>query len=271
MRLGINFAPKHDSPAQWAEMLAAEGFRAASFPVGYKTPVHVIDQYLAEAKAHDILIAEVGIWNSPFAPDPEVRARSREDALEKLRLAEYVKARCCVNVSGSVGEVWSWCYPGNYDEKLYVDNIEWIRYLLDTVKPVHTKYALEPMQWMLPDSPEQYAQFLQNLDRPGFAVHLDYINFINSAYEYTHQEELLERCFRLLGPHIVSCHIKDLVQQHVNSVMLQEVPIGTGSAHLASYLHHISTLEPDMPVLIEHLREFEAFCDAIRYLQKLEY
>ena len=40
----------------------------------------------------DIMIAEVGVWNSPHHPDPEQAALAREACLEQLRLAEYIGA-----------------------------------------------------------------------------------------------------------------------------------------------------------------------------------
>lgn len=71
MRLGLNDVPKHSSPEEWAEILANAGYRAASFPVDYHAPVSVIDAYVKAARERDILIAEVGVWNSPNRPDEE--------------------------------------------------------------------------------------------------------------------------------------------------------------------------------------------------------
>ena len=44
--------------------------------------------------------------NSPHHTDPRERSLAREACLEQLRLADYVNARCAVNVSGAAGPVW---------------------------------------------------------------------------------------------------------------------------------------------------------------------
>ena len=88
MRLGLNFTPPHETPEEWADILIERGYRAASFPVNYKAPAHVIDAYVKAAAERDIMIAEVGVWNSPHHPDPEQAALAREACLEQLRLAE---------------------------------------------------------------------------------------------------------------------------------------------------------------------------------------
>ena len=221
MRIGINFTPPHDSPDQWAEILVDRGFRATSFPVDYRAPVSLIDAYVKAAREHDIRIAEVGVWNSPHCPDPDRAKAAQTRCLEQFRLAEYIHADCCVNVSGAAGEKWFYCYRENFDQALYRKNVEFIQRLCDQVNPQHTVYALEPMQWMVPWSPQQYLQFLRDVDRKGFGVHMDIFNFVRDPYGYTHQEELMEEAFSLLGGSIASSHIKDITMREGTTVMIQ--------------------------------------------------
>lgn len=142
MRIGLNFTPPHESPEQWAEILEDCGFRAASFPVDYRAPVGLIDAYTKAAREHDIRIAEVGVWDSPHLSDPQRAREAQTRCLEQFRLAEYIHADCCVNVSGAAGDQWFFCYRENYDEALYAKNVEFLQRLCDTVKPQHTVYAL---------------------------------------------------------------------------------------------------------------------------------
>ena len=135
MRIGLNFSPPHSSPSEWADFLVTHNFRSASFPVDFHADVHTIDAYVKAAAEHDIVIAEVGVWNSPHHPDPAVAAQAYERLLEQFRLAEYVHARCCVNVSGAAGDVWFACYKENFSEDLYRKNVELIQKLCDTVNP----------------------------------------------------------------------------------------------------------------------------------------
>ena len=117
MRIGIQYVLPHSSPEEWAEETANMGFRAAVFPIDYTAPVSLIDNYVKAAEASDILIAEVGVWASPFSTDKKEAAAAREACLESFRLADYIGARCCVNVSGAFGRKWYSCYPENFTKK----------------------------------------------------------------------------------------------------------------------------------------------------------
>lgn len=270
MRLGINYVIPHETPEQWADILSEKGYRASTFPVDYRASAGTIDAYKKAADEHNIIIAEVGVWNSPNHPNPAIAAKAREDCLEQLRLAEYIHANCCVNVSGAAGEVWYQFYKENYSKDLYKRNVEFIQYLCDTVNPKHTGYSLEPAPWMLPDSAAQYEQVLRDVNRPGqFRVHMDIFNFINHPYHFAHQEELIDDAFSRLGSRIASCHIKDVRMVGDISVMIEETEIGTGGGAHACYLEHIAALEHDVPVLIEHLECVEQYDRALAYLKKL--
>lgn len=268
MRIGTNFTPPHDSPDQWAEILVDCGFRATAFPVDYRAPVNLIDAYVKAAQEHDIRIAEVGVWDSPHFPDPDRAKAAQTRCLEQFRLAEYVHADCCVNVSGAAGEKWFYCYRENFDQALYEKNVDFVQRLCDTVNPQHTVYALEPMQWMVPWSPQQYLQFLRDVDRKGCGVHMDVFNFVRDPYTYTHQEELMEEAFSLLGGSIASSHIKDITMSEGTTVVIQETLLGTGEGKLECYLNHLSQLPADMPVLLEHLNSLEEYKAAMAFLRE---
>ncbi len=263
MRLGLNDVPKHSSPEEWAEILANAGYRAASFPVDYHAPVSVIDAYVKAARERDILIAEVGVWNSPNRPDEEGTRCAQEACEEQFRLADYVRAECCVNVSGAAGQIWYGCYAENYAPWLYDKNVTFLQKLCDRVKPEYTCYALEPMQWMLPDSPKQYRKLLADVDREHFAVHMDVVNFFKDPYTYTHKKEVIDEAFDLLGPYIRSCHVKDCILEEGTTVAIREIQPGEGTMDLAAYFKRIEETSADMPALLEHLTDMEAYGKAL--------
>ncbi len=269
MRLGINFTPHHTSPEEWAEILVREGYRASCFPTNHTAPVSLIDRYVKAAHDNDIRIAEVGVWNTPFAPDPEKAKRNLDYCIEQLRLADYVGADCCVNVSGSAGAIWDFIYPENYTKEMYDRNVELVRWLIDKVKPTKTAYSLEPMPWMVPSSVAEYKKLLDDVGSPAFKVHMDIFNFVDSAYKYAHQEELMDEAFEVLGADIVSCHIKDIKMAPGATVAIHEAPIGEGAWNQRYYLDKIEALHPDMPILIEHLGRFEDYNSALAYLKSI--
>ena len=266
MRLGINFTPPHETPEEWAEILTANGFRATAFPVNYTAKDSLIDAYVREAKAHDILIAEVGAWSNPNSTDPEEAARARELNLEQLKLADYVGASCCVNISGAVGPRWDFCYERNYTAELYKRNVEFAQFLIDAVKPQHTAYSLEPMQWMAPRSVSEYAGLLADVDRPQFKVHMDIFNLVNSPDKYIFHKKLIDEAFLILGEEIASCHLKNIAMQPAGTVMIREVPVEEGYVDVGYYLGKIRSLGRDLPVLIEHREHFEDYVKSAKWV-----
>ena len=270
MRLGIQFTLPHTSPEQWVDEIREMGFRAAVFPVDYTAPVSLIDAYVDAAKAGDIEIAEVGVWNTPFTPDEKAAAAAKEKCMEQLRLADYIGARCCVNVSGAFGPVWYYCYPENFTETAYRKNVEWIQELLDTVKPEHTCFALESMPWMLPSSPEESLRILHDVNSPRFKAHLDICNLVRDPETYVHMDELIDRSFSLLGREIVSLHLKDIIMEEIYTVHITEVIPGRGRMNIPRYLQRIQELgDDDMPVMIEHLPDKASYAEALHYVSSV--
>ena len=269
MRLGISASFPHSSPEEWAVKHSEAGLGAVVFPVGYDKPVSVIDRYVKAAAEHDLRIAEVGIWRNVFEPDEMKRADNRAFAVRQLELAEYVGAACCVNISGAKGEIWDGFYPDNYSEETYCEIVEYARSLIDAVKPVRTKFTLEPMPHMLPDSPDSYLKLIKDIDRPGFGVHVDIVNMIVSPRVYLNSGELIRETFTKLGGYITSCHLKDAVLEHGLTVSIKETDCGKGGTDLSSYISEADKVSSDMPMIIEHLSDMNRYMDSVGYIKKL--
>lgn len=71
MRLGGPIFSKTDSPASWAGVVAAAGYKAAYCPVGTEADSETFAAHEAAARKADIAIAEVGAWSNPLSPDAE--------------------------------------------------------------------------------------------------------------------------------------------------------------------------------------------------------
>ncbi len=154
MRIGLSSALQHQTAKEWAANQKELGCRAVVFPVDYTAPEKVIAEYVDAARENDLLIAEVGIWRNVFALNKEERALARERAIGQLRLADEIKAKCCVNVAGTYGgPVWDGGYKENFSQKCWDLTVEYTQQLLDEVKPKYTEYSIEPMPAMYPTSP----------------------------------------------------------------------------------------------------------------------
>lgn len=269
MRLGISFVLPHSSPAEWAAQNRALGLRAVVFPCGADEPDGRIDAYAEAAREQDLLIAEVGAWSNPMSPDAGVRAQARRHCRAQLALAERVGARCCVNIAGGCGERWDAGYRANYAADTRLEIIRFVHNLLDEVAPKAACYALEPMPWMVPSSPEDYARLLNEIDRPQFAVHMDLANMINCPERYFFSADLIDRCFDLLAGRIRSCHVKDVRLEQTLTQHLREVPCGEGGLDLAHYARRAHQADPDMPFILEHLETEAQYRAAVDYLRNL--
>ena len=177
MRLGISHVLSHETPEQWAQDLRALGLSAAVFPVEYAAGDAQIAAYADAARGAGLCIAEVGAWSNPLSEIPEQRQAALEKCKGQLRLAEELGARCCVNIAGAFrGARWDGFHRANYTQEAFEATVRLIQEIIDSVKPQKTYYCMEAMQWMIPDTPQQYLDLLRAVDREAFAVHIDITN-----------------------------------------------------------------------------------------------
>ena len=259
MRLGGPIFQECDSPKTWVEAVRAKEYRAAFCPVSPETPSKEIDAYRQAAEKADIVIAEVGAWSNPLASDIVARKAALEKCKKSLDLAEKIGARCCVNIAGSRGEKWDGPHPGDLTRETFDLIVKTVQEIIDAVGPQQTRYTLETMPWMYPDSADSYLGLLRAIDRPGFAAHLDPVNLVNSPQRYFKNGALIRECIEKLGPHIRSCHAKDIALDDRLTLHLDEVRPGTGGLDFRTYLRELDRLDPDIPLMLEHLPNEEEY------------
>ena len=266
MRLGMNFGLKAKNPEEWAEEMSRYNVKAASLPVDYHADFHEIEAYMKAAKDHDIVIAEVGAWCNPLTKDPREASAAFEKCVEQLKLADYVGARCACNIAGSAGPVWDAYYPDNYSEDFYKKTVETIQKIIETAKPRNTFYAIEPMPWMVPSSPDEYLTLIRDVGSDRLAVHLDIINWMNSFERYRFQRRFMDEVFEKLHGRIVSCHFKDCILKNDLTFQIEETPVGEGAFDIDYYVDKVNEENPDLPLIIEHLSGKRAYIKSMRYI-----
>lgn len=272
MRLGGTVAGIWSSPAEWEKLLISSRFRAITAPFTCHTPRKEIEEYSEICKRNDVLIAEIGVWKNIFDPDPAAAKAALEYAKGQLALADELGIPCCVNIAGTSGSAgWDAADPSNFTEETYARVVASIREILDSVRPKTACYCLEPMPWMIPDSPESCLQLIRDVDRPRCAVHMDFVNMINCPRRYLAAEEFIEDCFAQLGPLTKSTHIKDSrMDPMALTTMLTECSPGEGCLDFRRVLHILDKYLPaDAPVLLEHMTTFEEYAKAYDYLKAI--
>ncbi len=260
MRLGTSSPLKHGDPKEWAENQRKLGCLAVVFPVQSNESKDKIDAYKEAAENAGLTIAEVGIWRNPFT--------DTDYCIDQLRLADYLHARCAVNVAGSFGPVWDGAYRENFTPEAWDKTVKTIQTIIDSADVKNTYFTIEPMPWMIPTAPEEYLNLLEAVNRDRFAIHMDIINMINSADRYFHAEEFVDKCFELLGEKIRSCHIKDVHLSEKYTLRLEECAPGKGEFPLRYYAEKINGIDPDMPVILEHLSSDEDYLKYLGYLKE---
>lgn len=178
MRLGANGFP-YETPEQWLQRVKELNTSTVTAPISCQDPPELKRTYRQLIQTHRLSVGEVGIWRNSLSPDPQERKAALEFSKGQLMLAEELGAGCCVNIAGARGQIWSGYYPENYSADAYALLVDTVREIVDSVKPSRTFYTIEPMQWMHPDSPDDYLKLLQDIDRDSVGVHLDYVNMIN--------------------------------------------------------------------------------------------
>ena len=236
MRIGANIDLHPESPADWIRMLRSIRARAAVSPIDCAADAAARRAYARAARENDIVIAEVGVWNNPMDPDGAARAAAVRRAQRQLELAEELGANCCVIIAGARGSVWNGCYPGNRGGEAWDMAVNTVREIIDAVRPRRTFYTLEPVGWMIPASPEEYLRLIRDVDRPAFAVHMDFTNMIIGVDHYLDRAERFRHMFRLLGPYVKSVHAKDIRLENDTPCRILEVPPGRGEVDFEDVL-----------------------------------
>jgi sugar phosphate isomerase/epimerase len=265
--MGAPIFARTDDPGAWAEAVRAAGYRAAYCPVDESADDHTVSAYAEAARRADIVIAEVGAWSNPLDPDEKRRSAAIALCRARLALAERLGARCCVNIAGSRGEKWDGPCALDLTEESFEMVVETTRRIIDAVKPRRTFYTLEPMPWMYPDSPDSYLRLLAAVDRPACAVHLDPVNMICTPRRYFRNGAFLGECFDKLGPRIRSVHAKDIAIRAGFTLHLEEVAPGKGELDYRAFLRGVAGLDPDMPLMLEHLEREEEYREAADYVR----
>jgi sugar phosphate isomerase/epimerase len=269
MRLGGAVFVDEMTPDRWVKALKDAGYGAAYCPVSAEDDTETVEAYVEAAAEADIVIAEVGAWSNPLSADEATRQAALERCRTQLALADRVGARCCVNIAGSCGDVWDGPHPDNLTQDTFDRIVEVIRSIIDAVKPTRTFYTLEPMPWMYPHTAESYLALINAIDREHFGAHIDMVNVINSPQRYFDNAALIRTWFETLGPHIRSCHAKDTKLSTKLTTHLDEVRPGLGNLDYAVLLQEIHRLDPDMPLMIEHLHEEEAYRKSASYIREV--
>lgn len=268
MRLGGFFDESYASPGQWISIHKEKGYRAAYAPFrpapGAPMPdPMLVRDYRHAAEDADLLIAEVGAWGrNMVSEDGGLRRQAVEESIRLLDLAENLGARCLVNSAG-----WRANPAENFSTSTFDLIVSTIQHILDIVQPDKTRFTLELVPDIFPFSADSYLDLLRAVDRPGFAVHFDLANVTDLPYRCYLNTELIRDCVKKLGPWIRSCHAKDVIVRRGMVVHIDEIRPGLGCLDYVTLIRELDRLDPDMPLMLEHLEGNAEYRLAAEYIR----
>lgn len=268
MRLG-GYAGHFETPEEWIANLKELNYSAAFCPVDIDASIDEINAYKKAAENNNIIISEVGAWGyNPIHPDQEIREQAIEAIQYNLYLADRIGARCCVAVAGSRSDVWDGHHMDNFTRDTFYAVVEAVRRIIDGVKPKRTWFTLETMPNTVPDSADSYLDLVRSINRDKFAVHMDPVNIISSPRTYCSNGYIIKECFSKLGPWMRSCHAKDVLMTDDLTTHIYEVVPGRGQLDYITFLKQLDKLDPDTPLMIEHLSTMEEYDEAAQAIRE---
>jgi len=225
-----------------------------------------------KARQLDLVIGEAGYWKNIMTDDKETQSERINIVRTMLRKADIMGCKCVVTSAGTKGsaDTWNQPHPYMFTEECKNELRDIVLRILDDLDLKTTKYCLEAWCHSFFYSLDEVAAFLERVNHPNFAIHLDQMNLVTHEYFYR-TTELINRTFDLLAPHIVSLHMKD-IQWDFGHFFLKwdEVLIGDGVLDYATYLRRIaSDLPEDIPCFCEHLRDESAYIENFNRLHRL--
>lgn len=271
IRFGGPIFNKAEDPHELARAYKAFGYTAAVCPKIDLDDEQRISRTRIAFEEEGVMLAESHAWCNIISPDAKTRQENRERVCEALALADELDARCAVTFIGTLDPDSAYGpHPDNLTDEGFIATVEAARDVIDSVKPKRAKFTLEMMQWTYPDSVDSYVELIRAIDRPAFGVHLDPVNIIVSPRQYFDTTDVIRECFYKLGPHIMSCHAKDLKLRSDLALHLDEVPPLMGNLDYRVYLAELKKMDRDMPLILEHLSGEDEYRQALDRLKKLE-
>ena len=269
MYLGVSSSLEHTSPEDWATKHRTLGLKTVVFPLDCNAGEEKINAYKKAADEAGLTIAEVGIWRNTLSRDLNERQKMIDYAVEQLKMADRIGARCCVNVVGTpYGPRWDGGYRENFSDELWDMAVKMIQEIIDRAAPTRTKFSIESMPWMIPSSPDEYVRLIEKVNRDAFGAHLDVVNMITSPERYFFNDRFLEECFTKLKGKICSCHLKDINLKQEYTFQLEECACGKGTLDIELFANLASQEDPQMPMIIEHLTSDEEYIQSVDYVRK---
>jgi sugar phosphate isomerase/epimerase len=217
----------------------------------------------AAAERNIALVAVSGTFNM-IHPDAE----ARRDGLRRLGVlagaCKWLDASTITLCTGTRDPEDMWRrHPDNASPEAWRDLLATMLEALQTAEEHGVILAFEPEAGNVVDSAEKGRRLLDEMGSPHLKVVIDAANLFDAddpARRLSHQEEILEEAFELLGGDLLLAHAKDVKGSG------EVVAAGKGDLDYGLYLKHLSEAGSDGPLVLHGLGEEEVE-DSLAFLR----
>ena len=203
--------------------------------------------------------------------DGALRAERIEGLRAILRTSDLMQCHGSVILVGSVAAAdrIAATDPYMFTDECRAEFREIVLRVLDGLDLRHTKLLIEPWPNSFFYRPEAILDFLQSLDHPQVALHLDQMNMVGQD-TYFHTTDLINTTFDLLSTYIGGVHFKDVLWDWSHMLLrFDEVLIGDGVLDYQTYLRRLLELEGDVICFCEHLPAESEYAENFSRLHEL--
>jgi sugar phosphate isomerase/epimerase len=133
---------------------------------------------------------------------------------------------------------------------------------------IKARLLLEPVYTTILWSPLVLARFIDEIDSPNVQAHMDVANFFHYDMIFD-QAPFIRDAFTVLRDRIHSAHIKDVAPVKSYFPGLVEMGVGEGIMDYRTYLHCLSKMPEDFPVIIEHMADLSQIVHSYRTIKSI--
>ncbi len=213
----------------------------------------------ADAEALRTLLAGEGVrlyqvtgyWQNMVTPDETRRADSVRTIQAALRLAGWMGARGIDTGPGSMNPDGPWFpHPDNHTASARRQLVRTLKECAKAAEDAQVFLSLESHQLVTLKTPEITREVLDEVGSPWVTADYDSANWITLESIFD-TGAALDHHFGVLGPHISSCHAKDIWIENKLTLHLQDGCPGKGRMNFHTLFRRMQALSPEFPVISE--------------------
>lgn len=220
----------------------------------------MIGQKLKERNIH---VAVLGCYINPTNPDEKTRQAEVRKFIEHLKYARAIGADMVGTETGRYSARFD-VVPYTYTEGCYQLLLKSMREITAAAEKLGVIVGVEAVHDHTLYCPEMMRRFLEDIDSPNVEAILDPVNLI-SAENYTEQDEVIGKAFKLYGDRISVIHVKDFVMKDGKPEFAH---VGEGLFRYETLMRNLKEQKPYIAMLLEESNPQRYHSD-VEYLQKI--